>query len=86
MRLYKKKKKKNHIHVQSMLDGQIGIIVDWHNNTPHHIGKIVQRHDRALILLGAESGESWLGVFASDAGSMTDCKVKILKPGTKLVV
>lgn len=63
-------------------DGQVAIITEC--NAEGNLGPIVQRCGNNLITLGGERNNAWYGLFCDP--STINCRVRILPPGTKLVV
>ena len=82
MKLYKEKKKHLVILASDLKDGQIAIILNW--TDMRFNSRIVQRCGLDLISLGLPIGNSFVSFFT--AHSVKGCTVRVLKPGTKLVV
>lgn len=70
------------IPICDMLEGQLAEILRF-PHFPVDVGKIAQRCDDDLIFIGVEWAESHAGLFVEDR---TDIRVRILPPGTRLVV
>lgn len=81
MKLYKKKKKKyKEISILEIKPSQLAVVTFCHNSK--YLGAIVQRVEVHLSWLG--TNRFWKDYFNSSLETTT--RVKILKPGTKLVV
>lgn len=83
------------ISVQAMCDGDVAIITQWGtvpDHTTDHVGKVVQRYNDSLIVLGQTAGKSWPGLFkpfevqVSIDISWDDCRVRVLDKGTILEI
>lgn len=72
------------IHVSELKDGDVAVIVSWTNDL--YIGIVVQRHDKNLISIGCDSGCSWPGLLDIKKDKHLNCKVKLLPPGTEIVL
>lgn len=70
------------IAVYEMRDGQIGIITKWRLHDLY-IGKIVQRFEDSIIVIGEESDNSWPNFCHN---KFDDCRVRILPNGTQLTI
>ncbi len=71
------------VPVKHMVDGDVAIITSW--SVEQYIGTIVQRYGDVLMSLGKPSSRSWHEILKS-ANSQLDCRVRILQPGTELVI
>lgn len=69
--------------VMQLKDGQIAIITQW-NGSQSYIGRIVQRYDLSLVVLGAPYNESWIRFFSGSISGVENLRVRVLPPGTKL--
>lgn len=73
------KEKRGTVIPCEMKDGQIGIIVSW--TVMDLLGKLVQRWDTRLVVLGEPRGLSYLGLTNDPR-----CQVRILQPGEKIKI
>lgn len=71
------------VSVTNMQDGDVAEIVEWHH--AGCIGAIIQRYDDAIILIGKPSSEAYVSILDWDE-AVTECRVKILSPGTLIVL
>ncbi len=72
------------IHPKYLQDGEIAEIVLWSNNNFDPVGKIVQRFEDKLIVLGELSGNSYATVC--HCNNNEEVRVRILKPGERIVI
>lgn len=79
MHIYKKKSPKE-VLATTLREGQVAIITAWSKDGEDYINNIVIRYDNTLITIGRHI--QWSNL----KGLSKDCKIKILKPRTKLVV
>lgn len=73
-------RKQKDIPVCDLQDGHLGVIVAW-DGSDEYIGKIVQRYDKSLVCIGAESGDGW-----STCPTNTMCRVEVLHVGTVIEI
>lgn len=64
-----------------MLDGDVAVIVKWHDK--HNIGRICQRFKDVLLLIGEPSGASYPNLLKS---SSPKCRVRVLMAGSKIIL
>lgn len=72
------------VHIDSMKDGDVAVIVEWGEYDNSHVGEVVQRYKNALVVLGKPSANCWTTMFTH--GNSNKYRVRILKKGEKLVV
>lgn len=73
------------IPVHRMRDGDIGVITAWSYH--HYIGIVVHRFKNNLISIRQSHGASWSDTVFNLVGEQRNqCRVRLLSPGTILVV
>lgn len=80
-----KNKDNNSVCLDVMKDGDVAIIVKWGSVTAY-LGKIVQRYENKLVVIGEDSGHSFDTVLTSKFANDEDYVVRILQRGEELVV
>lgn len=72
------------IHVSNLQDGELAMITDW--TLPQFKGEVVQRFDNKLVRLGRGTDAGWSELPLITPERFPNCKVRVLKTGTKLVI
>lgn len=80
-----KKEKLEGIWAGDMKDGNVGVIVAHPNSGCGYLGKVVQRYDDDLIVIGMSHGNGWGSIFNACLLSK-GFRVRLLEKGEMLVV
>jgi hypothetical protein len=80
-----KKEEPAGIWVGDMMDGDIGVIVEW-NNSLLYLGRIVQRYGDDLVAIGLSSGGGWSESLSRPCRLPSSCRVRLLEKGEMLIV
>jgi hypothetical protein len=70
------------IHVLEMQDGQVAEVI----SPEKYRGRVVQRYDERLIVLGIVSGQCWPALFKTTTKMIPDFFVRPLPKGTCLTI
>ncbi len=74
----------NSIHPKCLQDGEIAEVILWSNKDLDPVGKIVQRFEDKLIVLGELSDNSYTSVCHCNNNDKV--RVRILRPGERIVI
>jgi hypothetical protein len=80
--ILKSKPDESIIAVRDMVDGQIGVIVEWSYGQQTFNGRVVQRSGHTIFTIGMGGGQVW-----DNCEKLTlSCNVRLLKKGEILEV
>lgn len=76
------------IPANQLKDGEIAEITQWDEDslTREHVGRIVQRFDNRLVVLGTTSGHSWPVLLSTGHDVNDTLRVRVLPKGTVLEI
>jgi hypothetical protein len=69
------------IKASEMRDGQIGVI---HEHAASYVGRIVQRYNNILIVIGEDSGHAFPSLLGSSAAE--GVKIRLLEAGDTIEI
>jgi hypothetical protein len=70
------------ICVNYMKDGDVAVITKW--SFGEHVGKVVQRYDNKLIIIGNDKDNCFDLIFHNTPEQNANCCVRILPKGTHI--
>ena len=70
------------VRLGQMKCGQIGVVTYWGNVLDSPVGKVVQRFEDNLIVLGEQSGSC----YSSGIWLAKSCRVRLLGPGDSIQI
>ncbi len=70
------------IPLEKMRCGELAVVVDWPAGKGE-VGKVVQRYNESLVIVGCRSGECYSRMFVSGYDP-SGCRVRVLQPGATI--
>lgn len=71
------------VSLSEMADGDVAEIIKWHDN--REVGKIIQRFGDTIIFIGEPHGNSYPNLLSWEDVD-EECRVRILPPGTLIIL